>query len=455
MAGAFLTLLTLLPSIFLGVARADPYLKLSSNGPAVLDAPITFHAQLLDAEEYEGPFYFRWNDDASPGHGEEQNTRHTVSNWTLTYGSKKYEEHQYTMTVRVYTDVTFFREKLAQATLKFAITKTLNGRLIVNQNGSHDHIVASTKDVTLKVDIHDPEGFLNEAVLQYFWFVNDTNYGPSENDTFTYRFKHPGYSTVEAMVMAKIAGTLDDDKDDSLIFKHSDSEKVKSLTSDQLTRSAPPYVKTGVFRNHIESRTPITRLNHTGDTWLKHGKILNLNFTCDGSGPWTYCWAIKDNPYNVTGNETCMEDQILNNVCNFPVMWYFRQPGISNILVILDNGISRNITLLHVNIYEVHHQVPLSFVVIPISCTLLAIVASGLGFFLFHTFKVNMAVETADFDFSSPEEQLEYKTFWERLRDSMLNAFGNSSSDDVSHVSSVSSRSVQQPVTSIHYGSIT
>ena len=66
----------------------------------------------------------------------------------------------------------------------------------------------------------------------------------------------------------------------------------------------------------------------------------------------------------------------------------------------------------------------------------------------------NTAVEEANFDFNdSADKQLEYKTFWERLRDSMMNAFGNQS-DDISHVSSISSRSVQHPVTGIHYGSI-
>ena len=91
--------------------------------------------------------------------------------------------------------------------------------------------------------------------------------------------------------------------------------------------------------------------------------------------------------------------------------------------------------------------------VVPICSCLFAIVAIGSGIFVWLAFKRNLAVETADFDFSSPDEQLEYKTFWERLRDSMVNAF-SSASDDVSHVSSVSSRSLQPPI-GIHYGSIT
>ena len=105
--------------------------------------------------------------------------------------------------------------------------------------------------------------------------------------------------------------------------------------------------------------------------------------------------------------------------------------------------------------FQVHHQTPLSLVVVPICSCLFAIVAIGSGVFVWLAFKRNLAVEIADFDFSSPDEQLEYKTFWERLRDSMVNAFSSGASDDVSHVSSVSSRTREQPPIGIHYGSIT
>ena len=91
----------------------------------------------------------------------------------------------------------------------------------------------------------------------------------------------------------------------------------------------------------------------------------------------------------------------------------------------------------------------------PISGSLLGIFFVVLGSVMLYNFRRNVAIETADFDFNTTEKQLEYKTFWERLRDSMMNAFGSQNNDDISHVSSISSRSVQHPTTSgIHYGSI-
>ena len=119
----------------------------------------------------------------------------------------------------------------------------------------------------------------------------------------------------------------------------------------------------------------------------------------------------------------------------------------------------KNLLQVGINVYDVPSRTPVSLIVIPMCSGLIAVVACITGIFAFLTFKRNMTgLETADFDFScSParDEQLEYKTFWERLRDSMVNALSNSHKDDESHVSSVSSRSVQGPPVGIHYGSIT
>ena len=163
-------------------------------------------------------------------------------------------------------------------------------------------------------------------------------------------------------------------------------------------------------------------------------------------------------PYNITGKETCKDDGMTQldtkmDRCFFPVFWYFREPGMHNLITIVQNEVSMESSLVLVNMYNSTVEPPLSVVIIPVTCSLISIFGIGFGFFTFFICRRNDAVETADFDFNSREEQLEIKTFWERLRDSMLNAFSNSS-DDVSHVSSVSSRSIQNPITSIHYGSI-
>ena len=39
----------------------DPSVELTSDGPVVLDATITFQAKLKNVQDYEPPFYFSWS----------------------------------------------------------------------------------------------------------------------------------------------------------------------------------------------------------------------------------------------------------------------------------------------------------------------------------------------------------------------------------------------------------
>lgn len=60
---------------------------------------------------------------------------------------------------------------------------------------------------------------------------------------------------------------------------------------------------------------------------------------------------------------------------------------------------------------------------------MLAIAAFISALFVFFNYKQNMrGRETANFDFiSSQDEAMEYKTFWERIRDDMLQVLGRQS----------------------------
>ena len=87
-----------------------------------------------------------------------------------------------------------------------------------------------------------------------------------------------------------------------------------------------------------------------GDVMLKHGKLVDLDLNCtgelsssvevyfftekyapsmmqktqlicQGTGPWLYCWHIMEKGYNITGNETCDDPQIMKRTCEFPILW--------------------------------------------------------------------------------------------------------------------------------------
>merc|ERR1711872_409167 len=96
-------------------------------------------------------------------------------------------------------------------------------------------------------------------------------------------------------------------------------------------------------------------------------------------------------------------------------------------------------------------------VLIPIASSIVVVVLIISGVALHAHYRNRLAVEVADFDFGqADEEELQYKSFWERLRESFGNHF-TSGSDIQSEGSSVSGRrSVQMPGPAGNgYGSIT
>ena len=113
-------------------------------------------------------------------------------------------------------------------------------------------------------------------------------------------------------------------------------------------------------------------------------------------------------------------------------------------------------------IYDVARQVPVSIVIIPVASSIVVVIMIITGIALHAHYRNRLAVEVADFDFGqADEEELQYKSFWERLRESfgkynfssriilILFLAGNhftSGSDIQSEGSSVSGRrSVQMP----------
>lgn len=433
---------------------SGPFVELTSDSPAVLDAPLAVTADLINVNQEDGPFVFSFSDDASPMHYKEVKSSNLTAVYVLTYPSDEYVQREYAITCRVYIDRYIYREEVAKKTVYVSIKKNLSGFISVeqaNQTVTQKRHVATIQTKVMsqfEVHLYDPSGFFNASEVLYFWFINDTSYGTTNSASFLYNFTSPGRSTIEVFVVAK--------KSD-IIPSHLHTSMRTLNTSRQIQNVVVPKdIKTGMFRVQVDARNPMNKVKVDGDIMLKHGLLLNLTVSCDGTGPWTYCWSIKGPSYNSTGNETCDDGYETTSTCNFPIVWYLRNPGQSAVLIVIDNVLNHIVKQVGINVYDVPSRTPVSLIVIPMCSGLIAVIACISGVFVFMTFKRNMTgLETADFDFSCPDEQLEYKTFWERLRDSMVNALSNSHKDDESHVSSVSSRSVQGPPVGIHYGSIT
>lgn len=111
----------------------------------------------------------------------------------------------------------------------------------------------------------------------------------------------------------------------------------------------------------------------------------------------------------------------MTNDCNFIVMRYFRASGTYTYLLIISNDISAVVQPIAVIIYNVDRKPQLSYIIIPVSCSLVVIIIIVFGIAYFIQSRHRYSVEVADFDFGASEEQ-DYKTLYEQLKESLSQA---------------------------------
>jgi len=444
--------------LLLNIASASYYVKLESDSPAVLDAPIVFTGRLLGQQpETEATFRWRFSDNASPGHYNESEYDSTVTErkYTLVYPAHRYEAGTYEMTLTIYEyfGYIYWRE-VGKHQITFKITSELNGKLevtqgkVITETSDGTAIVSSMKETRMNVMFHDPSNYLKIATIHYFWFINTVNYGQTNTGVFTYNFTSPGTYNVEVTTIAYFNNST----------RYYTANDASRTSLDAFGENRSNGVKLGIFQKALFAKMPISGTQVTGDVMLKHGQLVDLNVKCNGSGDWSYCWSIKEKGYNITGNETCIDPQFLKADCDFSIIWYFKNSDTYNLLVEISNDVSSHIQVIPVTVYDVASSLPLSIVVIPVASSIVVIVIIMSGIALYAHYKTRLAVEVADFDFGTAEdEELQAKTFWERLRESFGNAFTSGSEIDSQGGSSVSGRrSVQLPgPAGIGYGSIT
>jgi len=438
-------------SLVCGIVAGEK-IELSSDGPVVLDAPITFTGRLYGAEEdYE--YRWRWFDNASPDHSLQKELYGNVSvqNFTVTYPSSEYDEWTYTMKIIIHKKIFYYWSYVDSASIKFEVSRDLLGKLVVRQNGTQSEsmsghsVVDSVYNTEIAIEFHDPSNFLKKALkIRYWWIIDDINFGQTTEDKFNYTFSAPGDHTVIATVMADFNSS-----------SHHLNPNEHKISHHQLREVG---AKMGLFSKSVTSKAPISNVTIQGEKTLKKGQLIDLNLSCDGTGPWGFCWFLVEQGYNITGNETCNSRIHTSNECDFSIMRYYKTADTYNLLVIVSNDVSSHLQVVAVTIYQVAKQMPLFIVIIPVTAAIAAIIILFSGIGVYASFRNNLAVEVADFDFNAAEEEeLQYKTFWERLRESFVAAF-TSGDDSESEGSSVSGRrSVQIPggAVGLGYGSIT
>ncbi|CAK9814189.1 hypothetical protein ANTPLA_LOCUS8104 [Anthophora plagiata] len=460
-------------------------ITLSHDGPVVLGGTISFKADIFENDERpSGTFKYKWSDNALTPHVYETNeTSNTTTYWSLNILRENYTVGIYEVEVIVSEWDTFWWSKLTSVRTQFDVTQFLNGDIEIKQSNKTlmDTYVSSTSEANVTINIRkgDMDYLRKTTTVSIYWFIDCKYFGQTNDLNFLYNFTNPDTSHVlEALVVASydspettvlpetttslittiipskttvsnitILNTTAEEMvtssipNNSIIIKPTVASMVTPIPSNDVMNTSIssvnislPYIcfnssiippdpnKTyGYFTKKIDVRAPIMNITVEGTNWIQPWDMLSLNVTCKGSGPFNKCLYFYRGKYNVTGNETCDSGDHLHS-CNFSIIHYFLEPSIYTILIMLNNDVSKQIYPLTINIYKVTTKPQLSVIVVPVSCSLAAVVLIIFGIAYYIQSRARFTVEVADFDFGQNNPEIEYKTFTERLRDSFNNA---------------------------------
>lgn len=406
----------------------SPRAVFSRHQFGILDSQITFTARIENPNRDKYTIYWsetRWMTKNEPRTLTEHLTKdnHFESDWTLDFPSSEYHIGNYTVTGSITYDWGPFPIEFATELVGFTLTDEFTGKFCINNVTRHrkskNLTLVSTKNETeIKIDLDSADaGYLKHALnSSWTWFNSSTNIANTSQPVLRYNFTEPKTYEITARLQATFNGT------NSTIIKtgnFSTNITAKGMlldTSLQCVRTLTRKTQMFLFMQFSE---PITNVNLTGETWYRNdGRLLRLKITCDGSGPYQYCLMIKEGSYNITGNETCPSGGVeVTNDCEIFFVWLLGE-GMHTLITVIENDLGRYLNQTAIFVYKVSRVQPLSLILVPITCSLIALVLIIFGIGYFWENRKRYAVEVADFDFGQHDE-LPYMTFVERLKDAM------------------------------------
>ncbi|XP_043682714.1 uncharacterized protein LOC122636001 isoform X2 [Vespula pensylvanica] len=467
---------------FLQVHSLTFHVILSHNGPVVSGGTITIKADLYTTGGYRpsGSFRYILTDDALiPHENVTESTKNTTVYWNLTYPREKYSVGTYKVEVLVQRYFILHWSNVTSSRISFEVTSLLNGNITMSQSNKtlNDKFVSTALETQFGIDIRKGDyNFIIEKAtsISTYWFIDCQYYGETNDLNFSYNFTNAdmsrdiaalviaSYEPIEPPITTTAATILPSNTTSNTSLINSTASTVLSTTT--ISPTTIPHINTtiatlmtitpalnstgntvntgnisfpyvclntsilpdpnktyGYFTKQISVRAPITNITIKGTDWIQPWDMLSLNATCNGSGPFYKCLEFHQGKYNVTGNETCEYVDHLKS-CNFSIVRYFFEPTEYTILVILSNDVSKQIYSKTITVYKVTPKPQLSVIVVPVSCTLVAVVLIVFGVAYYIQSRSRFTVEVADFDFGQNNPEMEYKTFTERLRDSFNNA---------------------------------
>lgn len=368
-------------------------LKLVNNGPAVIGTPITFTASypaLYESFIYE----FRDKNDESIG-GEMS----ASSSCQFTHTYKKIPEvKELVMTVTLWQQwlgAKLWRIDTTESS--FQLSNNLIGNLSVEQEGTPEsatsrNVISTGQPVNVSFLHHDPSHFFDSFDKSYSWSVNGKDVVNASTVTVTLTLNPAAEYNVTCFVV--------------MISERLKMDRHVNLTSK------------------IMAKDPITSLTLDGKYFIPRNPGLDLTISCaSGSDPFSFCKEVMNASDVPESNCTSyiFTDQ---KKCSFHVKWYFRTAGTYNLWIRVTNDVSTLYQNVKITVIDFQIQPSLTFVVIPVVSSIMAIFIIVFGIAMHvQQRRRGFTVEVADFDFSARDDSdLLVKTFFERLRDSLVSS---------------------------------
>lgn len=229
-------------------------------------------------------------------------------------------------------------------------------------------------------------------------------------------------------IPAHLLEQIDSDELPSHIIKKSDptfnvDDSRQPFVCGNSSMVPPDPKKTyGHFVRKVIVQNPIAKYNVSGSQWVHQGNMAILTFQCSGTPPFHICYKVVIGGHNITKNDTCPGNWMQSDRCNFQFTRYFYSAEQRSVLVFLKNHVSEHVGQVGLQFYENIPKSQLSVIIVPIGFCLLAVILVVFGVAYYIQNRERFIVEVADFNFgdtSSLDEDMEYKTFQQRLLDSL------------------------------------
>uniref|UniRef100_A0A182XBN4 CCAAT-binding factor domain-containing protein n=1 Tax=Anopheles quadriannulatus TaxID=34691 RepID=A0A182XBN4_ANOQN len=180
----------------------------------------------------------------------------------------------------------------------------------------------------------------------------------------------------------------------------------------------------GYFQRTFTVQHPIARFNVSGQQWVRQGQPVDLVFQCSGTPPFEFCYNLNHGQHNMTSNETCKSEWEPSHTaeCRYKIHRFFFTNDQYSIVIFVRNRVSNYFTQIGIQFYENQPKSQLSVIIVPIAFGLLAVLMVVFGMAYYIQNRDRFIVEVADFNFgdtSSLDDDMEYKTFHQRLVDSL------------------------------------